>query len=480
MADKRYIYKIIINEEKRITKDKCFYYNYGQTKGIELSIFKGAATIRSNMTVKYKAEEVIYKNLFKDAIVKSLLVYLLKNNASLYIKNIYIEVYDNIKAKKLISRYSYGNKDKAIIYSMLKDNLEHPIKELWTNEEIQNLLKLKKSYGDRREIALKSFLNSKSKKYESERFLSLWMAFNGMYGYLGDKARASDIKKYKRVSDAKEIKLIQKFLGYLPGRVISGHGDKLIRHIRPMLVEFYRGNLNRRQLENGNKDYKELSLKIENYLYDFFMNLDDSQKNQGESSEILLLESYTYLLTQFTYKFRCNYFHASSPMPLFIYADDPDLICLMAMNDLLEDFIEENLHYWFSEDGIKEIDIFIDKLYEEEKNKYPYDSKNYFYLEDNIKERLWTEYKTSSKIRVGDHLTLSLYGKGENRKFLIKDKDNNQLGYLPDNLFSGINKLTKKKHKISLKILMISKNFKLNKNILVCLERKNLEPKKTK
>lgn len=477
MAYKRYTYKIVINEERKISKDKCYYYDYGQTKGIELAIFQAAASIRADMTVKYDAKKVIYKHLFKDALLKTLLVHLLRNNTNLDVKNIYVKVYDNRNSKELIDKYSYKSGEQPIVYSMLKGNLEHTIREAWSKEEIENLLELKKSYDDRREAALKSFLNSKSKKYESERFLSLWMAFNGMYGHLGEKARERNIKKYKKANDAREIKLMQKFLGYLPGRVTSGHSDKVMRNIRPISVSEYNGDLTKDKLTSQNKTYKELSFKIENYLFSFFINLENNEKNQRESSEILLLESYTYLLTQFTYNFRCNYFHASRPLPLFMYADDQDLTCLMAMNDLLEDFLERNLHYWFSNDGIKEIGDFIDLLEEEEKNEEYYNYKNYFYLVDYIKKdpkNPWSGYEINKELSLGDSLSLELDLKGKKSKFLIRDRSNNLLGYLPENLFNQVNKNCRNEHKVNCKILKLNQSFQLNKNILVSLQIKDL------
>lgn len=355
---KRYRYQVIINEKKIITKDKCFYYNYGNTKNIEISIFNDTAIITVSRTVKHKAKEVIEKNLFKDALRKALILHLLKNSENLDINKITVEVFDNGKLQKLIESTTYDCKETPVLYSMIKKKLKREIHTEWSKQEIENLLDIKKSDNDSREAALISFLNSKNKKFESERFLYLWMAFNGMYGYLGKYLAKETGEDNKYNSEAKQIRALLKYFNYKPGGVIKRYSNKLADEIKPVVRAEYTNDLTKEKLEKG--EYKNLSQKIEKVIQNFYDTLPEGEDKHNK--EMLLdLTGYTYLLTSFPYNFRCNYFHASEPMPLFMFADDPDFIYFKAMNGLLEEFIEDNLHEWFSDTKMNEFKEFAKK-----------------------------------------------------------------------------------------------------------------------
>lgn len=479
MSNKRYGYKIIINEKKMVTRDKCFYYNYGSTKGIEIAVFKKAAIISVNMTVKYKAKKIIKESRFKDAVRKALIIHLLKNNENLDMKKIFVRVYDNRKLgnqEQLIDSIEYNCKDEPIIYSMIKGQLEHKIKVAWSNEEIEKFLDVKKSDKDNREAALLSFLNSKNKRYESERFLSLWMAFNGMYGYLDKiiieekKKRNIDIKRFEH-GDAEQIKKLQSFLGFLPGRVISDYSNKIIWKIKPLICETYISEISKSKLKNG--EYKNLSQKIEKILYEVFMELTDEGKKDDNKIEMLLLNGYTYLLSQFTYNFRCNYFHASDPMPLFFYADDKDLVCLKAMNDLLDEFIENNLHLWFSESKIGELREFAKKIVEESLENKKLKFNKYFYISE-CKDHMDCKGEKCEKavqISVGEHLKLKAEQTNKNNKeeIIIRNKNSMKIGYVPVYFSKKVSKLISKNNDMECIVVKANKNLHCNMCILVKL-----------
>ncbi|MDD4324501.1 MAG: hypothetical protein PHR37_06690 [Eubacteriales bacterium] len=179
---------------------------------------------------------------------------------------------------------------------------------------------------------------------------------NGLYGHLAQTAKNKGIEGYQKTSETKEIQLIQEFLGYPAGRVVAKDSDKVMRCIRPIIVRFYKGDLSETKLCEGNTDYGELFLSIKDKLQEL------SETVNNTDSKFSSLEPYTYLLTQFTYAYRCDYFHASKPIPIFIHTDEADLICLQAMNDFLDEFLEDNLHVWFSNCGVNKIDEFIDGL----------------------------------------------------------------------------------------------------------------------
>ena len=75
------------------------------------------------------------------------------------------------------------------------------------------------------------------------------------------------------------------------------------------------------------------------------------------SREKYNLTAYGYLLTQLSYYFRCKIVHGSRPVLLFSHADNKELHALRVINDLLEEFIDDNLYAWFDGEYIKKIVI---------------------------------------------------------------------------------------------------------------------------
>ncbi len=49
---------------------------------------------------------------------------------------------------------------------------------------------------------------------------------------------------------------------------------------------------------------------------------------------------------------RCNIIHVDKPYALFSYAEESEIKCLKCINELLDEFIENNLHLWFDENYV--------------------------------------------------------------------------------------------------------------------------------
>ena len=73
-------------------------------------------------------------------------------------------------------------------------------------------------------------------------------------------------------------------------------------------------------------------------------------KQNGDPYDLTALG---YVLTQLTYYYRCNLFHASKPMALISFADENRLVILRILNNLLEEFLDENLPKWFDDNYIE-------------------------------------------------------------------------------------------------------------------------------
>ncbi len=341
-----YIINIKANEIQTINSNKIkttYTYNFGRTKNIELQInMYSHAIIQVNMTKKYEPySKFIETDLFKDSIRKVFTIYLLVCNQTLNENDIKLEVFENTKNNQ---NKVFSEKINIKIYSIINDKLKYKIKEKWEKNEIENLLKITKSNNDFREIALINFLISKNKEYQLERFFSLWMSFNGMYNYL------NGFLQKKNIQEAEQITNLQEFLGYPPGRVFKSNSKELASKIKPIIRKYYNGNLTKDELENAN--YKSLAIKIEETIKNFSDELNVT--NENVIKQLKNLTAYTYLLTQLTYNFRCEYFHASKHLSILSLNTDYEIIYFEAINDLLEDFIEKNLHCWFNETKEKE------------------------------------------------------------------------------------------------------------------------------
>ena len=113
--------------------------------------------------------------------------------------------------------------------------------------------------------------------------------------------------------------------------------SKYIRYTNPFIEQLNNFNVTRYSLENG--EHKEFSKQIETILYDDNKRID--------------ISSYGYLLTQFSYYYRCTFIHANKPIPLFSFNNEIELKSLKIINSLLEEFIENNLNKWFDSDYVK-------------------------------------------------------------------------------------------------------------------------------
>ena len=52
---------------------------------------------------------------------------------------------------------------------------------------------------------------------------------------------------------------------------------------------------------------------------------------------------------------RCNIIHVDKPYALFSYAEESEIKCLKCINELLDEFIENNLHLWFDENYVADL-----------------------------------------------------------------------------------------------------------------------------
>jgi hypothetical protein len=143
----------------------------------------------------------------------------------------------------------------------------------------------------------------------------------------------SDIKGIPYKKERKKIEFMIRLID--EGTTLISEKDKSIIGYKVVsrVNKNYNGDISRCAL---NDKYKDLAQEIAELL----INSDNSTPYD--------ITPYGYLLTQFSYFFRCNIIHGDKPYALFSFADESEIKCLKCINELLDEFIENNLHSWFN------------------------------------------------------------------------------------------------------------------------------------
>lgn len=309
-----------------------YKYSFGSTDGLELKICETGIQISAELTNLYNKDEMLSGNayLFPDAIRKALLIYLLIYSKGLKISSITVSIDDKEETEV------FNQTAKPPIYSMINTDLKRTLPLAFTSKPvIDYLLNTTKSNYGKRIASLFALLTSKSKEYETERFIYLWTSFNGIYGWLaGYIAKANNLDRYRR--ENKQIIGIQKFLSIGAETLEEGDKTRIANSVISVLKNYSVDDTNRRFFERKNvaENIEKQLVKKGNCKYN--------------------LSAYGYLLTQLSYYFRCRIVHGSKPIILFSYAGDTELHCLQILNKLLEEFIDEQLPLLFDESYIKD------------------------------------------------------------------------------------------------------------------------------
>lgn len=332
---KKHNHRLIVN---KISKDNVRYtYNFGSTKDIELILSETGFSITADLTKIYDSNEMLSGNsyLFPDGIKKALLLYLIKYSKSLKIKNITIQI-DNDE-----EILNFNDETIPPVYSMINGNLFRNMPVEFSDKAVfEHLLNTPKSKYDKRIVSLFAFLFSKNKEYETERFIYLWTAFNGMYGWLWEFIY--EVQNYKDSREYKQILGILKYLE-LGEETIEKNKEKFRLTNEAIAI------LKEMDVSLANRNYIETSIigtKITQIL--------NSPNNQNKNYNIT---AYGYLITQLSYYFRCKIVHGDKPIFLFAYSDDRELHALQIINALLEEVIENNLPKWFDNDYVQNVII---------------------------------------------------------------------------------------------------------------------------
>ena len=315
----KYTYQVSINIAPKRAEE--YRYSFGQTRDIKMSVAKTGAKLTIIMGKDYTNlwEGSYAQRLINDGIKRCALTHVMQFNTPLSVKAALVTISENTKIKA-----SFDITESAQPSSLIEGKLYSPISSnLSSNDVLSTIVgEMKKDYGNRTS-ALYAYLLSKTKAYEAEKFVCLWMAFNGVYNYWGHKAGINN-------NDKEEMEALLKKYGW---------GKKLLsRDNRPKVV-------------------KKVSLMLNSYQTTLSREIIDSPNMKDLCNEIFkfpemkLVDNtpYGFFLCDFCYYLRCSMIHANKPLPLFAFENEMEIRVLKSANNLLEEFLDSHLYECFEE-----------------------------------------------------------------------------------------------------------------------------------
>ncbi len=309
--------------------DEYRYQYFG--KDIIIKIANNSIQITMGRKTKYSESKIKEGKaiVISDSIKKAMLIHLIIYSSPLQIdsmmvmKNkVQIDILDTDPLRRIIS---------IATANLLPINIDN-----WKNKQvIENILNIKSSNNDPRMAALYAFLYAKSRTYEYERFVNLWISFNGMYGYFSNIVAEVHNCDKKQFKEGDQLKYIINASNCGNDHISGGHSGKVGKAITDLLKDVRLEDITPQAVSAGTP----LSDRIIQAINDVI----------GRSYETT---AYGYLLVDYAYYFRCNLIHANKPLPLFANENDHVVACLRMVNRLLEDYINHNLCRFFDNDYI--------------------------------------------------------------------------------------------------------------------------------
>ena len=324
---KRIRYELFSKNTRKSTNP--FVYKYSNTPDIELSVTKTGFYVSVYRTIKKEARETLSDPLFRDVVKKCCLIQLIKYG-SISFKDIFVKI-DGIE------EMIYSVERGPLIYGLCGDRLHKRMSSDWGATQFNRILHTVKSKENRIDAALYALVMAKSKTYETEKFIYLWMAMNGLYGYIAEKAAGFMEGKNEREwikKDYAQLKFLALFYEY---RYHAPDKDSVESFRLQMEVEVARQKINNLPTD---QDMQQLRKGIEEVLKKFEL----ADKMSAEAA----------LLLYFPYLVRCKYFHSEKALPLLCFEEEHPLPVIRVLNSVLEKFLDDNLCNWMNEQKLIE------------------------------------------------------------------------------------------------------------------------------
>lgn len=317
-----------------------YHYTY-VGKEVVIYLSNGVARIEATRKTTYSYHKIVSGKavVFADAIKKAMLLHYLLYSRKLTMNKLIIQRGKNKK------EYLSHEPDFNAIYSLGAEELNPLFPIEWKDEEtLLTIISTKKEDQDARFSALVALICAKSTEYEAERFIHLWMSFNGMYGYFSKL-----VKDKGRPQEKEQLRWILTAQTWGTEHLESKYSNRIGLQITKLLKQYKSEKINWKYL-----NYDPVGIQLGK---DIIKAIEEILGKKYDTS------AYGYLLVDYAYYFRCNLIHANKPLPLFSYANEHELKCLRMVNRLLEDYLENNLCLWFKSSYIdKEIKPLANKI----------------------------------------------------------------------------------------------------------------------
>lgn len=334
-------YAIVINSGSK--RGSRFIYRYGGTDGITIVLAKGNAAVSFGMTVLKRPEDFMTADfmLFRDAMRKIYLLHAVLFDSALEIGRITL----SIDGEETV--FDRTTPHFPFVFSMLTGSELSLGRICGCPEIVDAVLESTKSgsENDLKQCALQAYLLSKSRQFETDRFMNLWTSMNAFYGEIAIRAeeaisRRTDTARKDLQSKYRLYKLDNPSIGALirliqPGFVFPRKPDDI-----PEYRKAYR-LIGRSLAAIGDLDIDE--------LYDEAFGSKDNDpgktKNKPlyEAAAPLGISLYVFLLLVYPYWLRCSYFHGSRVQPVVAAYSDPELLDLSVVNGFLDRFLSDNI-----------------------------------------------------------------------------------------------------------------------------------------
>ena len=311
-------------------------YSYSSTKNIKMTVDENGFFIETERKRRQDAFIIDNDRLLLDAVRKACIIQLIR-----YGRIAVDTLVLSIDGEEAVI-YDAREKQEPLIYGLCGNVLQRKMSTDWGETQEKRILKTTKSGTNRLDASLYALLVAKSKTYETERFIYLWMAFNGLYGYIAemaeDSCKVKGVKSWIKKEYA-QLKFISMLFEFPYRRVDKDRENSFrfkmeleITKIRPEEVRDFLS-----ALKNNGKN--EHVTAIENILCEF----DIKEK----------MSAYAAISIYFPYLVRCKYFHGERALPLLCFENEHPLPVLRVLNVFIEDFLDKNLYQWFDEERLE-------------------------------------------------------------------------------------------------------------------------------
>lgn len=367
---KQFTYEIEINPEKKPTEIHEFTFSchigYNSHKHYSFFIGRQYARIQYLMSKKQSIEYIVKNSsAFKEAIRKSLLLHVINENEGLLIEKIALNVNSEITV------FTSDNAHFPFIFSMLNgSDLQLP--DSWKAADFIQMIVVPSTSqhnNDTRFAALASFLLSRCRRqFYIERFSSLWTAMNAYYNFIGSAYEKRLLEEINngRTEKIKWKDLQKKRLNLT--RNDSGSISALMYLQKPETLkpteEDEKKVIKAKMYDSVSVLLQKLSQEEIEDLYRITLRglsdqeqsmLPDRYKPIQNVADQLHIPTYTFLLLQFPYYWRCNYFHGNKPTTIISAFNDRSIAVLRTINYFLDSFLCDEIPKLLRDDFFDDI-----------------------------------------------------------------------------------------------------------------------------